>query len=94
MMCDMRGKNHRSRAAGRISCRVPSELRLEIRSVASAGGKRESAVVREALEEYVESAGGRVTCLDLARKAGLIGIVKDLPRDLSAHPRHFRGFGR
>ena len=93
-MCDMSGKKHRARAVSRISCRIPSDLRLEIRSVASVSGKRESAIVREALKEYVEAAGGRATCLDLARKAGLIGIVKNLPHDLSTHRRHFRGFGR
>lgn len=93
-MSDMSRKNHRTRAASRISIRVPDELRLEIRSVASASGKRESVIVRDALAEYVESAGGRATCLDLARKAGLIGIVKNLPRDLSKNPKHFRGFGR
>lgn len=93
-MYDMSGKNHRGRAAGRISIRVPSDLRLEIRSIASGSGRRESAVVRDALKEYVEMAGGRATCLELARKAGLIGMVKDLPRDLSTHRRHFGGFGQ
>ena len=34
------------------------------------------------------------TCLDLAEELGLIGIVKDVPPDLSTNKAHFDGFGR
>ncbi len=93
-MSDMSGKNRRKRADGRISIRVPTELRLEIRSIATARGKGDSTIVREVLKEYFQAVSGRETCLELARKGGLIGSVKNLPRDFSTNPRQFRGFGR
>jgi hypothetical protein len=34
------------------------------------------------------------TCLDVARKLGVIGIADDLPPDLSTNPRYFDGFGK
>jgi hypothetical protein len=56
-------------------------------------GKKESEVVREALEAYLVDRGSSVTCYDLALKAGLIGAARDAPRDLSTSRKHFRGFG-
>lgn len=33
------------------------------------------------------------SCYDLALRAGMIGALKDAPRDLSTTPDHFQGFG-
>ena len=33
------------------------------------------------------------TCYDLAQKAGMIGVLKDAPSDLSTNREHFQGFG-
>ena len=33
------------------------------------------------------------TVYELARSAGLIGVVKGARKDLSTNPEHFRGFG-
>ena len=34
------------------------------------------------------------TCYDLAREQGLIGAVRDSPRDLSTNRKRLHGFGR
>ena len=81
-------------ATNRLSIRVRPKLRRELRGLSSATGRRESDIVREALEEYLNCNGKRKTCLDIAHKAGLVGVVVDAPPDLSTNPKHLRGFGR
>jgi len=81
-------------ATNRLSIRIRPKLRQELRGLSSATGRRDSQIVREALEEYLNSNGKRETCFDIARRSGLIGVVEDAPRDLSTNPRHLRGFGR
>lgn len=81
-------------ATNRLSIRVRPKLRRELRGLSSATGRRESQIVREALEEYLNSNGKRETCFDVAHRFGLVGVVKDAPPDLSTNPRHLRGFGR
>ena len=34
------------------------------------------------------------SCLDIARRVGLVGVYKDAPSDLSTNPKHMEGFGR
>jgi predicted DNA-binding protein len=80
-------------ATDRISVRVNPQLRRGLREHASINGKKDSEVVREALEAYLIERGSSVTCYDLALKAGLIGAARNAPRDLSTARRHFRGFG-
>ena len=60
-----------------------------------AGMKRrsESALVREALENYLVEAPTSSSAYDLARQAGLIGCVRGAPSDLSANRKYFKGFG-
>ena len=81
-------------ATDRISVRINSQLRRGLQEHASLNGKRESDIVREALEAYIADRGGSVTCYDLALQAGLIGVARNAPRDLSTARKHFRGFGR
>lgn len=81
-------------ATDRISIRVNPQLRQGLHEQASLNGKKDSEVVREALEAYLSGRGGSVTCYDLALKAGLIGAARNAPRDLSTSRKHFRGFGR
>jgi predicted transcriptional regulator len=81
-------------ATDRISVRISPQLRRGLQEHASQNGKRESDVVREALEAYFVDRGSSGTCFDLALKAGLIGAARNAPRDLSTARRHFRGFGR
>jgi predicted DNA-binding protein len=80
-------------AMDRISIRVNPQLRRGLHEHASINGKKDSEVVREALEACLTERGRPVTCYDLALKARLIGAARNAPRDLSAARRHFRGFG-
>jgi len=79
--------------SNRITVRIPSELTGRLRSSSRARGASESEVVRAALEKYLDHASGDRTAYELALEAGLIGIAKDAPRDLSSNRRHFNGFG-
>ena len=36
----------------------------------------------------------RETCLDIAKRLGILGSAKGLPADLSTNPKHMEGFGR
>jgi predicted transcriptional regulator len=81
-------------ATDRISLRINPELRRALQEHASLNGKRKSDVVREALEAYFVDRGSSATCFDLALKAGLIGVARNAPRNLSTERKHFRGFGR
>ena len=86
MMSDM--------ATDRISVRLDSALRRQLEHQAAAKGKTASDVVREALEQYL-AAGRRVeSCYDLALRTGLLGSVRNAPRDLATNKKYFKGFGR
>lgn len=77
----------------RISIRLTADLRRRIEAAAAKSGKRESAIVREALERQLAPARHVQSAYDLAVKAGIIGIAHGNPPDLSTNPRHFEGFG-
>ena len=34
-----------------------------------------------------------VTCYDLARRLGIVGLIRSSPRDLYTNRKYFRGFG-
>jgi len=80
-------------ATDRISIRVSPQIRQGLHEQASLRGRKESEVVREALASYLQERGRPVTCHDLALKAGLIGAVRNGPRDLSTSRKHLRGLG-
>ncbi len=50
-------------------------------------------MVRKALEHYLNQPSPQRSAYDLAKEAGVIGAVKNAPKDLSTNPRHFKGFG-
>jgi predicted DNA-binding protein len=77
----------------RISIRLTADLRRRIEAAAAKSGKPESAIVREALERQLAPARLAQSAYDLAVKAGIIGIARGNPPDLSVNPRHFEGFG-
>ncbi len=77
----------------RITVRFPTELRRRLKAAARRSGKRESDLVRRAVEEQLSSGDAAPTAYELSRKSGLIGIVRGASRDLSTNPRHFDGFG-
>lgn len=77
----------------RLSLRVSPRLERTIQERARAAGKPASELVREVLEQHFTNHKPLVSCYDLARKAKVIGCVKDAPPDLSTNPRYFEGFG-
>ena len=74
----------------RLTIRVSRELRRKIDQRAREMRKDQSQVVRDALEEYLSPSE---TAHDAFKKAGLIGIAKNGPRDLSTTRTYMRGFG-
>ena len=77
----------------RITVRLPAETRRRLEAAARRSGKRESDFVRDAVERQLAAVEGSPTAYELAKKAGLIGAVKETLRDLSTNPKYFKGFG-
>jgi len=63
-----------------ISVRVSEKTRRAVARRARASGRTESAVVRQAIEEYVEREPGEAP---YAALRSLVGMVRDGPSDLS-----------
>lgn len=77
----------------RINVRVDSRLKEELEAAAEAEGARPSELVRSALEAYLRGRSPGESCLDVARRAGVVGVYRNTPRDLSTNPKHMEGFG-
>jgi predicted DNA-binding protein len=77
----------------RLTVRVNAELRQRLSATAKRTGKRESAVVREALEAQLRPLQKKESVLDSLKRLGLVGIIKDGPKDLASNKKHFEGFG-
>ena len=78
----------------RINVRVDERLKRELEAEAREKGVSSSDIVREALMEHVRKRVPEESCLDLARRIGIVGVYKDTPHDLSTNPEHMEGFGR
>jgi predicted DNA-binding protein len=77
--------------AHRITVRFTAELRGRLKTAADGAGKRESDLVREAVERHLAVEEDAPSAYDLARKSGLI---RGASRDLSTNRRHLDGFGQ
>jgi predicted DNA-binding protein len=77
----------------RITIRVSESLVKRLKKHAGSKGLPESALVREALENYLSELPASGSAYDLAKEAGLIGCVRGEPADLSTNRKHFEGFG-
>jgi hypothetical protein len=77
----------------RINVRVDERLKLQLEAEAREKGVRPSDIVRQALEEHMRQRAPRESCLDIARRIGILGIYTDAPTDLSTNPAHMEGFG-
>jgi predicted DNA-binding protein len=77
----------------RITIRVSESLVKRLKKHAGMRRRSESALVREALENYLGEAPASSSAYDLAKEAGLIGCVRGGPSDLSTNRKHFEGFG-
>jgi len=76
----------------RITVRISGSLVKRLKKQAGMRRRSESALVREALENYLGDAPPSASAYDLARSAGLIGFVRRAPSDLSTNRKHFEGF--
>ena len=76
-----------------LSLKLPESLLDRLTSAARERGESRSALVREAIEAYIEgdSRPQKGSCLDLA--GDLVGSVKG-PVDLSFNKKHMRGYGQ
>lgn len=76
-----------------LSFKVPAMLDRKLAAAVKRRGVQKSALVREALEQYLDESREvrRGSFLDITRD--LLGCVKDAPADLSANPRHLADFG-
>ncbi|HEX9690746.1 MAG TPA: CopG family transcriptional regulator [Gemmatimonadales bacterium] len=76
-----------------LTLKIPPRLAAELEAFARSRGASRSAVVREAIKEYLGRARtpSPASCLDLARD--LVGTVEG-PRDLATNPRHLKDYGR
>ena len=77
----------------RITVRFPQELHRRLKDAARRGGRRESDLVRHAVELQLAADEGSLTAYEHAKNAGLIGAAKGTIRDLSTNPKYFDGFG-
>ncbi len=80
-------------ATNRITIRIPEHLGKQLKKRADLKGQSESEIVREALENYLLKSSGE-SAYDIAKRLGVIGRFKGLPKDLSTNPRYFEGFGK
>jgi hypothetical protein len=83
-----------SRGMERINVRLEGRVKAELEAEARARGVRPSDVVRQAIDDHLARREPRPTCLEIARRIGLVGAAKGLPRDLSTNPIYMEGFGR
>jgi predicted DNA-binding protein len=77
----------------RITVRVSAETRRKLKAATRRHGRRESDLVRDAVELRLAAEEGSLTAYEHAKKAGLIGVVEGIVRDLSTNRKHFDGFG-
>jgi hypothetical protein len=75
-----------------VSLRLPEALDARLTWLAQEKGVTRSAVVREALEAFMENGTARrPSAYDLS--SDLCGSVTDAPRDLSYNKKYMEGFG-
>jgi hypothetical protein len=73
--------------------RLDARLHQQLRLIARRRGTTKSALVRSVLEDFCRQVT-EPSVFDLAQQAGIIGLIKDAPADLSTNPRYLEGFGR
>ncbi len=76
-----------------MSLKLPEILDEKLSALASKRGATKSAVLREALEDYLRKTSPVRPGSCLALASDLVGCVNG-PVDLSFHERHMKGFGK
>ena len=82
------------KASKRITIRISESLVRRLKKHASMKRRSESALVREALENYLGDAPTPSSAYEVARATGLIGCVSRGSSDLSTNRKYFEGFGK
>ena len=82
-----------ARGMDRINVRLDPQLKEQLEAVARAEGVRPSDVVRTALRKHLKARQPQASCLDIARRIGIVGVYAGAPRDLSTNKTYFEGFG-
>ena len=77
----------------RINVRVDKRLKRELEAEAQKRGVSPSDIVRQVLQAHINQRVPAETCLDIARRIGIVGIYKNAPHDLSTNPKYMEGFG-
>ena len=85
-MSDMRSE--------RLTIRLESSLRAQVRQRAKRLGIAESDLVRRAIERDTANDEPVESAYDVFHRLGLIGISDQGPSDLSTNKKHMEGFGR
>lgn len=78
----------------RVTFRISGQLMAQVEELAAQRGVSESEVMRDAVEKAVRTTDEQDTCHDRARRLGIVGSAKRLPRDLSTSKKHFKGFAK
>ncbi len=76
-----------------ISLKMPDPLAAELAEMAQRRGVSKSALIREALEAYLQTDGAEASGSALSQVGDLRGILSG-PEDLSANKDYLRKFGR
>lgn len=76
-----------------FTIQLEDELAALVESAAARSGLPVAEVVRDALRDHIQKIGKPESLLAKAKRLGVVGIVDDLPRDLSSNKSHFEGFG-
>ena len=77
----------------KLSLKISEAFDRKLATAVRRRGMQKSAVVRQALEQYLDNSS-EIRCGSLLALAGdLVGCVKDAPAGLSTSPRHLADFG-
>ncbi|HLG96431.1 MAG TPA: CopG family transcriptional regulator [Bryobacteraceae bacterium] len=77
----------------RVTVRLSAELRNRLREEARRTGRRESDLIRDAVDKHLKKKRER-SSYEVFKRAGLIGCIKDGPSDLATNKKYFEGFGK
>jgi hypothetical protein len=75
----------------RLSVWLDERIRQRLVEEARASGKSESGIILQALAAYFPTRDREMSCLELARRNGIVGCAKGLPSDLSTNREYFNG---
>lgn len=72
-----------------MTVKLPTRLSARVARLARSRKISQSEVVRQAIEALPMEEGGTI----VERFSHLLGVGRRMPRDLSTHKRHLKGFG-